>query len=874
MKRISLYLALCALALGQAFGAPRKLTPQKRPSIRPEQRFVPGAYIVELNGDSVASAVTKSAGLQIRHLSDHQSLVTQHRTRVAREQSLMRPTLEAKGAKVHHSVDVVMNAMMVKYAGKREDLQALSGVKHVYPVRRFKKNLDRAVAITQVSDLWNQIGGAANAGAGMKIGILDEGIDIIHPGFKDTGFQAPPGYPKSDTAADLQYTNNKVIVARSYAEMISQEVDGYSDYDPTVQDHSGHGTALAMVAAGVTNTGPFGTITGVAPGAYLGIYRIWNTLDDTTTEDADIAALNDAVADGMDVINMSFGSIYATRFDQDPLVAAVEAAYQAGVIVVISSGNSGPYFTTVGSPATAPHAISVGASTNDRAFGPAVWSSYTGTLGGWDFSGGGLLFNTDGPTPSTPLTAPLVDAATLGNPIGCDPFDSSVSGKIVAIARGTCTFELKVSNAQAAGAVAVLITDTQADTDAGNLSYSPLSHFTIGAATLPSQLVDFYTGQYITQWLAYNPFDLTMSFNLCGDASYFTPCAFNVTPNLLAGFSSAGPGVDLGIKPEILAPGENLSMATQSFDQNGDLYDSSGYMVADGTSFSSPFTAGVAAMIKAARPGLTTDQYRSLIINTAKSTLDPRGNPLSTQQTGVGVINALNAYNSPVVASPVTLGLGTSAGSPQISQTVTLTNIGTVDDSYALSASSADGVLQPIFSGGGVTVPAGQSQTFGVVFSASGLAPGAYQGSIVAASSATGAQIRIPYWLDVPSTDPSNLLVVYVDPNYEFRNGAVLDAFEFRLTDSAGAPMTSVQPRVTVVSGGGSVTAVNSADAPNANISVGGGYIVQDIPGLWTVDVVLGPATGDNVFRVTAGSLTQDFVITGCRAITFFGTCQ
>ena len=887
MMKITIYFALSILMWGQATGAPRKPVTRKHSMLRPEQRFVPGSYIVELSGEAAMASVTRTVAGQPRYVTDRTALLSQHRARVAREQALLHPLLVATGAQVAHSVDLVMNAMMVKYGGKREDLEALPGVKRVYPVRRMKQNLDRAISLAQVNDVWNRIGGSSNAGAGIKIGILDQGIDIVHPGFKDTGFQAPAGYPKTDTAADLKFTNNKVIVARSYASMISLAVFGSVDPDPTVQDHSGHGTALAMVSAGVTNSGPYGTITGVAPGAYLGIYRIWSTLkdgngDEQTTEAADIAAINDAVADGMDVISLSFGSIYAPRFDQDPLVAALEAAYQAGTMVVVSAGNDGPYFTSVGSPGTAPHAITVGASTNDRAFGPAVWAPYLGTLGGWNISSLGLettaclnsnfvcswVLNGSGSAPSAPITAPAVDAATLNNPLACNAFDSRVAGKIVVASRGTCTFATKVANAQAAGAAAALIFDTKADTDTGNFIVMQVS-----PATLPSQSIDFYSAQYITESLAFGSLNLTMSFNLCGDSSYNTPCAFTVAPNLLTAFSSTGPGVDLSIKPEIVAPGENLSMATQRYDSSGGMYDPSGYIVADGTSFASPFAAGVAALIKAARPGLTPDQYRSLVINTAKSIVDPDGHDLSVQQSGAGLVNALSAYQSPAVASPDGLGLGISSGSPQISRTFTLTNIGPVNDTFSLSTSSVDGVLRPVLPVRSISLGAGRSAEVAVQFNGSGLAPGAYEGFVVASSAVSGAQVRVPYWLDVPGTDPADYIILGAASDF-FRNQKLLDAFDFRLTDAAGAPMTNIVPRVVVIQGGGSVVAVNSADAANANVVIDSlGDVLQDIPGLWTVDVILGRASGDNVFRVTAGTLSFDVVITGCRAYDSFGQC-
>jgi len=168
MKSIVFGLALCALMMGQPVAAPHKPAlnklSKKAASGRSAQRFVPGSYIVELNGQGAVAGV-KSASAQMGRIADHRSLMQQHRGRVAKEQSLMRPMLEAKGARVHHSVDIVMNAMMVKYSGRRQDLEALPGVKHVYPVRMLKRHLDRATTVTQVTDVWMKIGGFANAGA-------------------------------------------------------------------------------------------------------------------------------------------------------------------------------------------------------------------------------------------------------------------------------------------------------------------------------------------------------------------------------------------------------------------------------------------------------------------------------------------------------------------------------------------------------------------------------------------------------------------------------------------------------------------------------------------------------------------------------------
>src|SRR5439155_3208267 len=110
----------------------------------------------------------------------------------------------------------------------------------------------------------------------------------------------PDGFPKGDPA----YTNHKVIVARSYVSLLP------SPDDASARDHSGHGTAAAMIAAGVRNSGPAGTIVGVAPKAYLGSYKIFGSpgVNDTTTTEVLVKALEDALSDGMDVVALSVGS--------------------------------------------------------------------------------------------------------------------------------------------------------------------------------------------------------------------------------------------------------------------------------------------------------------------------------------------------------------------------------------------------------------------------------------------------------------------------------------------------------------------------------------------------------------------------------------
>jgi subtilisin family serine protease len=164
-------------------------------------------------------------------------------------------------------MDTVVNAMVVEIPeAKAAALARIPGVKRVHPERVFQMTLDHALPLHKAPDAWNRVG-IDRAGAGMKIAIIDTGIDASHPGFQDPSLSIPDGYPKTNTAADAAYTNNKIIVARSYVALL-----GRRDPDPSASDRIGHGTATSMAAAGVLNAGPLATISGIAPKAWIGNY--------------------------------------------------------------------------------------------------------------------------------------------------------------------------------------------------------------------------------------------------------------------------------------------------------------------------------------------------------------------------------------------------------------------------------------------------------------------------------------------------------------------------------------------------------------------------------------------------------------------------
>ena len=271
-------------------------------------------------------------------------------------------------------------------------LASLPGVDRVYPSVRYRTQLDRSPQQIGAPTLWGP--GLTNAGQGMKIAIIDEGIDQTHPFFSPAGYTMPAGYPKGQTA----YTNAKVIVARAFPPARPVWKHAAKPFDP---EFSSHGTHVAGIAAGNANTVAEGSrISGVAPRAYLGNYKAL-----TIPTDADVgldgnspelvAAIEAAVADGMDVINMSLGEpeIEPSR---DIVVKALAAAARAGVVSVVAAGNDYADFGrgSVGSPGSAPDAITVAAVSTTRGGADDVVAS----------------FSSSGPTPLSLRLKPEVSA--------------------------------------------------------------------------------------------------------------------------------------------------------------------------------------------------------------------------------------------------------------------------------------------------------------------------------------------------------------------------------------------------------------------------------------------------------------------------------
>jgi subtilisin family serine protease len=296
------------------------------------------------------------------------------------------------GTSVRWRYSVVLNGMsLVVPAAKVQRLASIPGVEAVWPNLRYHALLDRTPQIIHAPDLWGT--DFATAGTGMKIGILDQGVDPTHPFFSPAGFAYPRGYPKGQRA----FTTPKIIVARAFPPRKTTYKKAAQAFDPAGE----HGTHVAGIAAGDHDTDADGVIVnGVAPRAFLGNYKVLTVptpgfgLDGNSTEIA--KAVDQAVKDGMDVLNCSFGEpeVAAVR---DIVVRALNGAAQAGVVPVVAAGNEFEDFGrgSISSPGTATQAITVAATTGGASTQtPDIVAS----------------FSSSGPTPTSLQMKPDVSA--------------------------------------------------------------------------------------------------------------------------------------------------------------------------------------------------------------------------------------------------------------------------------------------------------------------------------------------------------------------------------------------------------------------------------------------------------------------------------
>ena len=679
-------------------------------------RFDKTVALVQLKGDPL-STYEKTKPPQGKKIDFDSAAVKSYRAKLNVQRNEFKAWLRANApkAKVIAQFDLALNAVAVKLNGVA--LETLAGApmaQHVeYTGLYYRVADDPDLALISAVQAWNQAGGAANAGAGVKVAIVDSGIDATHPCFSDAG------YPAQQQLGDQTFTNNKVIAAKVF-----HNKAGNRGYTPeAIDSHGTHvaGTVACNYLTPATVSGvdiPY-DISGVAPRALLGNYNVFPA-DVVNARSEDIVnALEAAYTDGFDVANMSLSG--PASGIQDLLAMAVNNLDIANMVVAVAAGNEGPGHYTVGSPGSAQRALTAGASTVPHFIGTPV------TVGGSSFGAAAGDFT----TVSADFTAPLgvvSGTGTNGLNTACAALPAgSLTGKIALVTRGVCAFSVKIRNAQDAGAVATIV--------ANNVFGDPIAMGQDGTPnqpTIPAYMVSRDSG------LALKGFD-GQATTISAALQYF----LTTDGDIMAGFSSQGPtDVDFRVKPDVVAPGVNvLSSIPMSY-----CGGTSCFAFFQGTSMATPHLAGSAAVVRGQHPSWSAAQVRSAIVNTADQgvlrSANTGGPEMDVNITGAGRENLLSAVSAVVALDPVSISFGAvPSGSGQTwTYDLTLSNISGAAKTFNVSVGAGDASVAYSVSPASLSLASGASGVVTVTMTASqGAAKGDHSAKLAVSSG--GAEV-------------------------------------------------------------------------------------------------------------------------------------
>ncbi|MEZ0392554.1 MAG: S8 family serine peptidase [Pseudobdellovibrionaceae bacterium] len=509
------------------------------------------------------------------------------------------------------------------------------------------KNLLRSFSLAEKNSVKfigsETVHAAGIRGQGMRVGVIDTGIDFTHSMLGGAGTKE--AYEAVNPAKPTEaFPNSKVVGG---IDLCGTEYDSASgNYrlhlpvpDENPLDEQGHGSHVAGTIAGVGDG--VETYSGVAPEALLYAVKVFGK-DGSTGDAVVIAALEysaDPNLDGqpddqLDVVNLSLGSSYG-----NPHILYGEAVgnlSNGGTVVVASAGNSGNNDYIVGAPSVANEAISVAASVDDMAHN-------------WQFStvkfvsslGEHVVEAIEGP-----ISKPLKEAGDVSGKlvaVGLADQDFSpelaaqVKGNVAFIDRGIVTFGEKIRRAFEAGAIGVVMANNQPSAPIA-MGGGPEDKFDIPAVMIPQDL-----GNTLREEIKQT--DVVIHFQNADKVE---------KPELidtLTGFSSKGPrSIDGLLKPEISAPGANIISAAMGEGNKG--------VQMSGTSMAGPHVAGVMALLKQARPDLNSQELKSILMGRAKSIVDETKVNYLLSRQGAGRVQVDASVAAQVVADKVAFSLG------------------------------------------------------------------------------------------------------------------------------------------------------------------------------------------------------------------------
>lgn len=692
--------------------------------------------------DSVPMAAAENGGrlwfveLSGKPVADGNSL-----TSVRAEKTAFRNAAAAAGIRYNErrAYDTLFNGFAIDIAPTdRSKIAQLSGVKAMYPVAIVEPpspeqtaaslpDLVSAIQMTGADIAQNTLG---LTGKGVKVGIIDTGIDIDHPAFGGNGTNHSTPFPTARVITGYDFVGDGYNSGGSGAALVPVP-------DDNPDDCAGHGTHVAGIVGGNG-----GGIKGVAPEVSFGAYRVFGCTG-STSDDVLLAAYERAYADGMQVINQSLGA--NKLWPEYPTAQASTRLVNKGIVMVASIGNSGPG----GSPVDALYAAGA-PGVGDKVIGVASFDNTQVTLPAFTANGTPFGYTSAAGAPATPTSGSLPmsrTGTTASTADGCTgPLSPAVAGTAVLIRRGTCGFYQKAFNAQAAGASAVVLYNNAAGFLTPTVAGSP-------AITIPVVMVTATQGSTLNGLIATGPTTLTWTNT--------TSAVTNPSGGLISSFSSFGLTAELGLKPNLGAPG-------------GSIYSSyplelGGAASLSGTSMASPHVAGAAALVLQALPKTPSQAMMGLLQNSAKPknwSLSPGLGLLDhTHRQGAGLIDIPAAVQATTSVTPSQLSLGESQGGPKTVM-LQVSNKGSASVTYDLShvnavatgpntTSGANYAVSGFFaaatgaafSAPSVTVPPGGSASFSVTLTADAALPdrSIYGGYIVLTPQGGGAAYRVPY---------------------------------------------------------------------------------------------------------------------------------
>ncbi len=583
--------------------------------------------LVVLIGEPVTTAQKVNRGNGSRVNLDG-SATKSYRAALSAQRNSFRRWLKANApkAQITGSFDISLNAVVVKLNGtsldviKRSTLVKTAQYEGYYHML-IDTPVDPDLALINAVQAWGG-GGEDDAGAGVKVAIIDSGIDQDHSCFDDMG----------DTDGEANFTNGKVIVAKVFYNKAKAQ-------GLTPEAIDAHGTHVAgTVACDFGTVATVGgasiphTISGVAPAAQLGNYNVFpGAIENARSEDI-LNALEAAYADGMHVANMSLGG--NAHGVQDLLTVAVDNLDRGGMVVAIAAGNEGPGFSTVSSPGSAERALTAGASTVSHTVANTLTTSQgtalivTGVFGALVPGLYGPLDTVEGAGPDG-----VSDLAYVS--VACIPIADGDG--VAVISRGVCDFTTKIRNVQAAGYDAAIVINRENGTLVMGGNGEP------DQPTIPAVLIGLEDAAIVL-----GAAGGSVTFNV---PTYVQPYG---TANEMGDFSSEGPtDVDRRIKPDLVAPGVNVLSSVPG----------GGFAFYNGTSMATPHLAGAAAVVLSQHLTWAPWMVRSAITNTANiGVLTPfYDNPdRDPNLMGAGLLDLDAAVDASVLLSSVSVSFGTA----------------------------------------------------------------------------------------------------------------------------------------------------------------------------------------------------------------------